>query len=150
MTSKGDENHKRTMEDLEKEIDLLNQQVSDLEHGMVQDPPEELSQLMAENEKLKYRIKHLKRSVAIETNLSISEKLTALITTAFRISFPELLNFEAKVISSDKVVLVFLCKPPKKTFCTHQAQSLQSFLIFFEHMFCSFIQQFLACTKLSF
>ena len=101
-TSNGDATESSRMEDLEKEINLLNQQVSDLEQGIIADPPDELTALISENEKLKYRIKHLKRSVDIEANLSISEKLTALITTAFRISFPELLNFEAKVISSDK------------------------------------------------
>ncbi|XP_063724041.1 arginine--tRNA ligase, cytoplasmic-like [Symsagittifera roscoffensis] len=86
----------------EEQIDSLNRQVDELEEGIIADPPKDLATLETENEKLKYRKKHLERSLEVETNLTISEKLTCLITTAFRTSFPELLNFEAKVVSSDK------------------------------------------------
>ncbi|XP_030836351.1 arginine--tRNA ligase, cytoplasmic-like [Strongylocentrotus purpuratus] len=86
----------------ESQIAELKQQIQELQNGGVEDweqVPPELEKLQTENQKLKYRISHLKRSIVEEESQggdaagnNVCGKLTEIFRTALRVAYPALTN----------------------------------------------------------
>lgn len=95
------------MQRQEEEIDLLKKEISKLESGPDEDDQQtsspELDKLKLQNQKLLYRIKHLKRSIEEEDAknksfaVNVNQRLEEIFTEAIRVAFPYLQDVKALV-----------------------------------------------------
>lgn len=95
------------MQRQEEEIDLLKIEISKLESGPDEDGEQtsspELEKLKLQNQKLLYRIKHLKRSIEEEDAknksfaVNVNQRLEEIFTEAIRVAFPYLQDVKALV-----------------------------------------------------
>lgn len=95
------------MQRQEEEIDLLKKEISKLESGPDEDGEQtsspELEKLKLQNQKLLYRIKHLKRSIEEEDAknksfaVNVNQRLEEIFTEAIRVAFPYLQDVKALV-----------------------------------------------------
>ncbi|XP_063955150.1 arginine--tRNA ligase, cytoplasmic-like [Lytechinus pictus] len=97
----------------EAQIAELKQQIRELQNGGTEEwekVPPELEKLQTENQKLKYRILHLKRSIDEEESQSggdtlgnnVCDRLTEIFRTALRVAYPSLTNAPVSVQPSQQ------------------------------------------------